>query len=106
MARSLSSAEAATLVSAFEEGLSVLQMGGAVARRQLLSSMVLVALVNQGAAWRWASVREATERPATSVAALASSIVESCSTTAAMLFADAAVDFATEGSAKCAQVAV
>lgn len=100
VARSLSSAEAATLVSAFEEGLSVLQMGGAVARRQLLSSMVLVALVNQGAAWLWASVLEATERPATSVAALASSIVESCSTTAAMLFADAAVDFATEGSAK------
>ena len=77
----------------------MLQSGGADARRQLLGASILVTLTNQGAAWLWASTLEATERPAASIAALATAIVESCSTTAAMLFADAAADFATEAPA-------
>ena len=60
---------------------------------------MLMALANQSGAWLWASALEAIERPAASIAGLANAIVEGCSTTAAMLFADAAADFATEAPA-------
>ena len=97
--RSLTPAETATVLTALDEGLSVLQTGGTSARQQLLANNLLTALSSQGGAWLWASTLEAIERPAPSLAALASGIVESCSTTAAMLFADAAMAFATDVSA-------
>ena len=98
--RTLSEAEGDAIITALDEGLSVLQSGGAGARMQLLTSNVLLALPNQGASWLWASTIEATDRPAPSVDALAAAIVESCSTTAAMLFADAAADFAIGAKAR------
>ena len=76
--------------------------GGADARQQLLGASMLVALANQSGAWLWASALEAIERPAASIAGIANAIVEGCSTTAAMLFADAAADFTTEAPAVCA----
>ena len=94
--RAMSPPEIASVTAALEEGLSLLQSGGVDARRQLLGTSILVALGNQSGAWLWASALEAIEQPAASIAALANAIVESCSTTAAMLFADAAADFATE----------
>ena len=60
---------------------------------------MLVALANQSGAWLWASALEAIERPAASIAGIANAIVEGCSTTAAMLFADAAAEFRTDASA-------
>ena len=94
--RAMSPPEIASVTAALDEGLSLLQSGGVDARRQLLGTSILVALGNQSGAWLWASALEAIEQPAASIAALANAIVESCSTTAAMLFADAAADFATE----------
>ena len=94
--RALSQSEVASVAAALDDGLSVLQSGGADARRQLLGASMLVALANQSGAWLWAAALEAIERPAASIAGLANAIVESCSTTAAMLFADAAADFETE----------
>ena len=97
--RSLSQSEVASVAAALDDGLSVLQSGGADARRQLLGASMLVALANQSGAWLWAAALEAIERPAASIAGIANAIVESCSTTAAMLFADAAADFETEAPA-------
>jgi len=93
--RQLSASETATLTSAFEEGLSVFQAGGTAARQQLLGSNVLAALTSQSGAWLWAATVEAVEHPTSSIALLAAAIVDYCSNTAAMLFADAAADFAT-----------
>ena len=66
------------------------QAGDAAARQQLLATNVLVALTNQSAAWLWAATAEAVEHPTSSIATLAAAIVDYCSNTAAMLFADAA----------------
>ena len=54
---------------------------------------------NLGGAWLWASALEAIERPAASIATLVANLVEGCSLTASMLFADAAMAFATEAAA-------
>ena len=43
----------------------------------------------------WAATVEAVEHPTSSIALLAAAIVDYCSSTAAMLFADAAADFTT-----------
>ena len=93
--RQLSAPEVATLTAAFDDGLSVFQAGGAAARQQLLAANVLVALTNQSGAWLWAATVEAVEHPTSSIALLAAAIVDYCSNTAAMLFADAAADFTT-----------
>jgi hypothetical protein len=98
--RPLSEAEGDAIITALDEGLSILQSGGAGARMQLLTSNVLLVLPNQGAAWLWASTIEAADRPASSAVMIAAAIVESCSTTAAMLFADAAADFAIGANAR------
>ena len=64
---------------------------------------MLVALTNQSAAWLWAATVEAVEHPTSSIALLAAAIVDYCSNTAAMLFADAAADFTTEAVAGAAR---
>ena len=92
-----------TLTSAFDDGLSVFQAGDAAARQQLLAANVLVALTNQSGAWLWAATVEAVEHPTSSIALLAAAIVDFCSNTAAMLFADAAADFTTEAVAGAAR---
>jgi hypothetical protein len=82
--------ERSTITAAFNEGLSVLMPTDAVARRQeLLASNVLIALTNPGMAWLWASVVDLTSDRVSSADALASSIINSCSATAAALFAEA-----------------
>ena len=86
-----SPSERETITTAFTEGLSLLMPNDAAARRQeLLASNVLSALVHQGAAWLWASVVDATSSDqVSSVEAAATSITNSCSATAAALFAEA-----------------
>lgn len=93
--RQLNASEVAGLGAAFDDGLSVFQAGDAAARQQLLAANVLVALTNQSGAWLWAATVEAVEHPTSSIALLAAAIVDFCSNTAAMLFADAAADFTT-----------
>ena len=93
--RQLNAPEVATLAAAFDDGLSVFQAGGTAARQQLLATNVLTALTNQSSAWLWAATVEAVEHPTSSIALLAAAIVDYCSNTAAMLFADAAADFTT-----------
>jgi hypothetical protein len=56
---------------------------------------VLTALTNQSGTWLWAATVEAVEHPTSSIALLAAAVVDFCSNTAAMLFADAAADFTT-----------
>ena len=97
--RPLTPSEAVAVTQALDEGLSVLQTGGTEARRQLLETNLLAALATQGGAWLWASALEAIERPAASIATLVANLVEGCSLTASMLFADAAMAFATEAAA-------
>ena len=97
--RELSPPEVAALVAALDEGLSVFQAGDAAARQQLLAANVLAALTNQSGAWLWAATTEAVEHPTSTIATLAAAIVDYCSHTAAMLFADAATDFTTENFA-------
>ena len=90
----LNPSELTTINNAFTEGLSVLMpTDTAVRRQELLASNVLSALTHQGMAWLWASVVEATSDQASSVDAVASNIINSCSDTAASLFADAALGF-------------
>jgi hypothetical protein len=101
--RQLSPPEAAALAAALDDGLSVFQAGDAAARQQLLATNVLVALTNPSAAWLWAATAEAVEHPTSSIATLAAAVVDYCSNTAAMLFADAAADFTTEAVAGAAR---
>ena len=61
----------------------------AATRQALLASNVLDALAHQGAAWLWASVVDATRDQVSSVEAAATDITNSCSATAAALFAEA-----------------
>ena len=93
--RQLNASEAAALAAALDDGLSVFQAGGAAARQQLLATNVLVALTNQSGVWLWAATAEAVEHPTSSIALLAAAVVDFCSNTAAVLFADAAADFTT-----------
>jgi hypothetical protein len=87
----LNPSERTTIAAALAEGLSLLMPNDTAARRQeLLASHVLSALVHQGAAWLWASVVDATSSDqVSSVEAAATSITNSCSATAAALFAEA-----------------
>jgi len=101
--RELSPPEAAALAAALDDGLSVFQAGDAAARQQLLAANVLTALTNQSGAWLWAATTEAVEHPTSSIATLAAAIVDYCSNTAAMLFADAAADFTTGAVAGAAR---
>jgi hypothetical protein len=90
----LNPSELTTINNAFTEGLSVLMpTDTAVRRQELLASNVLAALTHPGMAWLWASVIEATRDQASSVDAVASNIINSCSDTAASLFAEAALGF-------------
>ena len=85
----LSPSERSTITAAFTEGLSVLMPNDTEAMRQeLLASNMLTALTHQGMAWLWASVVEATSDQVSSVDAVATSIINSCSATAASLFAE------------------
>ena len=80
-----------TITAAFDEGLSLLAPAATTARRQeLLASNVLTALTQPGTAWLWASTLEATSSDRVSrVDDMATSIINSCSATAASLFAEA-----------------
>ena len=93
--RELSPPETAALAAALDDGLSVFQAGDAATRQQLLATNVLVALTNQSGAWLWAATVEAVEHPTSSIALLSAAIVDYCSNSAAMLFADAAAEFTT-----------
>ena len=101
--RQLSAPEVAALAAAFDDGLSVFQAGDTAARQQLLAANVLIALTNQSGAWLWAATTEAVEHPTSSIALLAAAVVDFCSNTAAMLFADAAADFTTGAMAVMAR---
>jgi len=89
LARPLEPSERDVLATAVEEGLSVLQPGGAEARRQLLAGPVLSALAATGAAQLWGCCLESTEGGIESVAALAGELVSCCSAIAAATFTSA-----------------
>lgn len=86
LGRPLLLAETATIQASLDEGLSVLQAGGAAARQQLLNSRALDALANPGAAQLWACWLEAAESGVESVESLAAAAVAGCSSIAAVLF--------------------
>ena len=83
----LDATERAALLRGLDDGLSVLQAGGADTRAQLLASNVLVALVTPSGAQLWACAAEAAEGQPTSVESLAGAIERCCSTMAGALFA-------------------
>ena len=87
--RALAPAESASIDNALDEGLSVLQAGGADARRRLLNTPMLAALMVPSAAQMWASTLETAEGEAQSAAAMASALINACSAAAATLFASA-----------------
>jgi hypothetical protein len=82
--------------SSFQAGgtLSAFQAGGAAARRDLLELNMSLALNNKTTAWLWANVVEITDRPAAGISELAASFSEGCRSISAMLFMDAATNFA------------
>ena len=83
----LDAVERAVLLTGLNDGLSVLQAGGADARSALLASNVLVALAVPAGALLWACVAEAAEGQPASVATMAAAIERCCSTMAGALFA-------------------
>lgn len=83
----LDAVERAVLLTGLDDGLSVLQAGGADARSALLTSNVLVALAVPAGALLWACVAEAAEGQPASVATMAAAIERCCSTMAGALFA-------------------
>ena len=99
--RPLTAPEGAAITAALDEGLSMLQSGGAAARQQLLATNVLLALASQGASWLWSAALESIEEQgqSPSVATVAAAIMESCNGVAAMLFASAAMGTAIGTSA-------
>ena len=99
--RPLTAPEGAAITAALDEGLSMLQSGGAAARQQLLATNVLLALASQGASWLWSAALESIEEQgqSPSVATVAAAITESCNGVAAMLFASAAMGTAIGTSA-------
>ena len=101
--RPLSAPETTAITAAFNEGLTSFQMGGtlsefqtggAAARAELLGRNMGLAMTNKSATWLWANVVEVTDRPASSISDLASAVSEGCRSVAAMLFMDAATNFA------------
>ena len=76
--------------SALDEGLSLLMPTLTTAwRQELLSSNALTALTHPGIAWLWASTFEATSSDRVStVEDMAIRLINSCSATAASLFAE------------------
>ena len=86
LGRPLTPPELASLESALEQALGILQAGGAAAQRQLLATGILAAMLDPGAAQLWASTLEAAESGSTDVAAIAQAIVDSCSAVSAALF--------------------
>ena len=86
----LSSDDVATLASALDEALSLLQSGGSNERRQLITSASFTAaMATSGAAQLWACCMEVVERSVIDVAATAQAVVAACSAIAAMLFSTA-----------------
>ena len=79
-----------TITAALDEGLSLLLPAATAARRhELLATNVLIALTQPGAAWLWSSILEATSSDRVSrVDDMATSLINSCSATAASLFAE------------------
>jgi hypothetical protein len=87
LCRPLSSDDVAALANALDEGLSLLQSGGAEERRQLLgAASFTAALATSSAAQLWACCMEVAERPVSDVAAVAQAVIAACSAVAAMLF--------------------
>lgn len=86
LARPLLQSEIATIDSSLDEGLSVLQAGGAATRQQLLNSNVLIALANPGAAQVWSCWLEAVDSGVMSVDALATAAEGGVQSVAAVLF--------------------
>ncbi len=87
--RALGQTESASIDNAVDESLSVLQAGGADARRQLLNTPMLAALTVPSAAQLWASTLEAAEGEAQSATAMANALINACSAAASTLFASA-----------------
>ena len=85
--RGLEEEERTALRDALDEGLSVLQAGGAEVRQQLLTAQSTVALASPGAAQLWACCLEASEGEVASVASLSAAISAACSAIAGVLFA-------------------
>ena len=83
----LDATERAALLTGLDDGLSVLQAGGAHARAQLLATNVLIALATPSGAQLWACIAEATDGQPTTVGAMALAIERCCSTMAGALFA-------------------
>ena len=83
----LDATERAALLTGLDDGLSVLQAGGAHARSTLLGSNVLVALASPSGAQLWACIAEAADGQPTTVGAMALAIERCCSTMAGVLFA-------------------
>ena len=83
----LDATERAELLGGLDDGLSVLQAGGAHARSTLLAANVLVALATPSGAQLWACVTEATDGQPTTAGAMASAIERCCTTMAGALFA-------------------
>ena len=83
----LEASERGALLTGLDEGLSVLQAGGADARSTLLTSNVLLALANPAGAQLWACITEAAEGQPTSVQSMATAIERAASTMAGLLFA-------------------
>ena len=86
LARPLLQSEIATISSSLDEGLSVLQAGGAAMRQQLLNSNVLTALANPAAAQVWSCWLEAVDSGVMSVDALATAAEGGVQSVAAVLF--------------------
>ena len=87
MPTAVSSDDVAALDNALDEGLSLLQSGGAEERRQLLgAASFTAALATSSAAQLWACCMEVAERPVSDVAAVAQAVIAACSAVAAMLF--------------------
>ena len=90
LTRLLSVTERQRLDEALTEALSLLQAGGAEARRQLLSASMATALLNPGVAMTWAAVVETiNDGDASSATAFGSALVATASTVAGALFASA-----------------
>jgi len=83
----LDASERAALLTGLDDGLSVLQAGGAEARSTLLASNILVALATPAGAQLWACTAEAAEGQPQSVESMATAIERCCSTMAGALFA-------------------
>ena len=90
LGRRLSASEGQRVEEALAEALSVLQAGGAEARRRLLSTSMATAMLNPGVAMTWGCVVETiSDGDASSIGAFSSALVATASTIAGALFASA-----------------